>query len=387
MENSIKMENKKEKILIVDDVSRNIQILGNILSQKEYQIAYAQNGKQALEICEVQDFDLILLDIMMPEMDGYEVCEIIKNDPRIKHIPIIFLTAKADMDSIIKGFDVGGQDYITKPFNSAELLARVSSHLLIKRQKEQLIDMNNNLEFLVKERTAELETANHKLNVLDKAKSSFLSIISHEIRTPLNGIVVLADLLSQSNIDDDQKENILFLKEVSNRLMRFSDAALLITSLKAHNKFAEISPVNLEYILSESINEFINSNQKSTLNIISSTLNNNKLIKVDFDLFKKCIVIIIANSSKFAGDNAKLVISSKEVDDMIFIEFLDNGPGFSKEALSVLFDDFSAGDLLHTEGAGLGLATCKLILEAHEGSIEITNMGTGGAKVILGLRN
>jgi len=194
------MNDITEKILIVDDVSRNIQILGNILSQEQFQIAYAQSGKQAIDICETQDFDLILLDIMMPEMDGYEVCERLKENPSTSEIPIIFLTAKADMDSIIKGFEIGGQDYITKPFNAAELLARVKSHLLIRRQKKKLKLMNNHLEEIVRERTYELETANHKLNILDKAKSNFLSIISHEIRTPLNGIIGLTELLNQSII-------------------------------------------------------------------------------------------------------------------------------------------------------------------------------------------
>ena len=125
-----------EKILIVDDVSKNIQMLGNILSHKKYQIAYAQNGEQALDICNHQTFDLILLDIMMPGLDGYQVCERLKSNPKTKEIPIIFLTAKTDMDSIIKGFEIGGNDYITKPFNAAELIARVNNHLLINRQRE-----------------------------------------------------------------------------------------------------------------------------------------------------------------------------------------------------------------------------------------------------------
>ncbi|MBU2554087.1 MAG: response regulator, partial [Bacteroidetes bacterium] len=126
---------KSEKILIVDDISKNIQILGNILSQKAYDVAYAQSGIEALKLCDKQAFDLILLDIMMPGMDGYEVCEKLKKQKHTKDIPVIFLTAKAEMDSIIKGFEVGGQEYITKPFNSSELLARVQTHLLLQRQR------------------------------------------------------------------------------------------------------------------------------------------------------------------------------------------------------------------------------------------------------------
>ncbi len=380
------MSEKHEKILIVDDVSRNIQILGNILSQKQFQIAYAQSGQQALNICEIQNFDLILLDIMMPEMDGYEVCEKLKNNPSTIDIPIIFLTAKADMDSIIKGFEIGGQDYITKPFNAAELLARVNNHLLIKRQKEQLKTMNTNLEDIVRERTHKLEKANFKLNILDKAKSNFLSIISHEIRTPLNGIVGLTELLNQSNIDKAQKENINFLKDISSRLLKFSNAALLITNLKANNQITDILPISLNNLISDSIDEFKQCNSNSKLKIISKLLTSNVFVKADSNLLTTCFIIIIENSSKFAGSDAELVISAKTNYNSVSITFTDNGVGFSKDALTNVFELFSAGDILHAEGSGLGLATCKLILDTHEGSIDVENIDSGGAQITIKLK-
>ncbi len=380
------MSDKSEKILIVDDVSRNIQILGNILSQKQFQIAYAQSGQQALDICKIQDFDLILLDIMMPEMDGYEVCERLKSNPFTSDIPIIFLTAKADMDSIIKGFEIGGQDYITKPFNAAELLARVNNHLLIKRQREQLKTMNTNLEDLVRERTHELEKANHKLNILDKTKSNFLSIISHEIRTPLNGIVVLTELLNQSKIDNAQKENINFLKDISSRLLKFSNTALLITNLKANKHIPDILSISLNNLIIDSIDKFRKCNSDSKLKIINKLPTSNVFVNVDSDLLTTCFIIIIENSFRFAGNDAELVISAKTNYNSISISFTDNGVGFSKDALTNLFELFSAGDILHAEGSGLGLATCKLILDTHEGSIDIKNIDLGGAQVTIKLK-
>jgi two-component system sensor histidine kinase/response regulator len=381
------MNDKAEKILIVDDVSRNIQILGNILSQKQFQIAYAQSGQEALDICSAQDFDLILLDIMMPGMDGYEVCQKLKEDTSTSEIPIIFLTAKADMDSIIKGFEIGGQDYITKPFNAAELLARVNSHLLIRRQKEQLKVMNDHLEDVVRDRTRELESANHKLSILDRSKSNFLSIISHEIRTPLNGIVVLTELLNQSIINEEHKENIRFLKEVSARLMKFSDTALLITNLKVNNQRPEILPVTVNNIILDSIDVFRIENANSNLNIVNKLLTDSLLISGDSDLLRTCFVIIIENASKFAGDDATLIISAKTNYNSISISFTDNGPGFLDDALTHLFELFSAGDILHSEGTGLGLATCKLILDTHEGSIGAINTEEGGAQVTIKLKS
>ncbi len=123
---------KKKSVLVVDDNLQNLQYLGNVLEENGYEPTLTRNGPQALEFLENEKPDLILLDIMMPEMDGYEVCKILKEDVSVKEIPVIFITAKTETDDIVKGFDVGGVDYVTKPFNSAELLARVRTHIEVK---------------------------------------------------------------------------------------------------------------------------------------------------------------------------------------------------------------------------------------------------------------
>ncbi len=123
------MSHKKSLILTVDDKPQNLQFLGKLLSDNGYEVGMAQSGRQALNFVRKSKPDLILLDIMMPDMDGYEVCEQLKKDFSAKHIPVIFVTAKTDPEDIIKGFDMGGVDYVTKPFNSAELLARIKTHI------------------------------------------------------------------------------------------------------------------------------------------------------------------------------------------------------------------------------------------------------------------
>ncbi len=132
-------------LLIVDDVIDNIQVIMNVLKENNYNLAYALNGKEALELVKENDYDLILLDIMMPEMDGYEVCERIKKIPEKKDIPIIFLTAKTSIDDISKAFEVGGVDYVTKPFNADELLARIKTHLELYTLQRTLIQNNQDL--------------------------------------------------------------------------------------------------------------------------------------------------------------------------------------------------------------------------------------------------
>ncbi len=133
-----KTENKDHKILIVDDISENIRVLGSILLAEEYKISYTSNGEDAIKMAKTNDFDLILLDVMMPNMNGFEVCEILRSDIKTKEIPIIFLTAKVDTNSIVKGFNLGAQDYVTKPFNTEELLARVRLHLELKVNRERI---------------------------------------------------------------------------------------------------------------------------------------------------------------------------------------------------------------------------------------------------------
>lgn len=132
---------KKEKILVVDDNPKNIQILANILKGESYEIEFATSAQETLKWIEKEEFDLILLDVMMPDMDGFELCQILQKNEKTKEIPIIFLTAKADLEDILKGFEMGAVDYLTKPFNSLELFARIKNHLELKRVKDKLKKM------------------------------------------------------------------------------------------------------------------------------------------------------------------------------------------------------------------------------------------------------
>ncbi len=156
---------KGERVLIVDDTLQNIQVLGTVLREEQYQINVAQNGLQALELVAKVEPDLILLDIMMPELDGFETCKRLKADEKTRDIPIIFLTAKAETDDIVSGFELGAVDYVTKPFNPTELLARVKTHLTMQRLRRELKAYNEQLEHMVAERTAELQKAHRELQV------------------------------------------------------------------------------------------------------------------------------------------------------------------------------------------------------------------------------
>ncbi|MFN8242206.1 MAG: response regulator [Bacteroidales bacterium] len=168
---------EKSKILIVDDNVKNLQVLGGFLQNEGFVVEFALDGKSGLEWIDKKDFDLVLLDIMMPEMDGYEVCTIIKSDPYRKDLPVIFITAKTDHESIIKGFETGAVDYITKPFIQSELFARVRTHIEIKRSRDRLAEYLKEIEEKSRNIRASIEYAKNIQDALLRTSEAFNDIL------------------------------------------------------------------------------------------------------------------------------------------------------------------------------------------------------------------
>ena len=178
-----------EDILIVDDNPANIHLLAGLLSKRGFKIRKATSGQLALIAVAQKKPDLILLDARMPKMDGYEVCRQLKSQAATSSIPVIFISALNQTADKIKAFQVGGVDYVTKPFQIEEVSARVDAQLKLNQLQQQLTAHNHSLEDKVNRRTQQLEDANYKLSLLNKAKTDFLRLISHELRTPLNGLL------------------------------------------------------------------------------------------------------------------------------------------------------------------------------------------------------
>ncbi len=201
---------KQSNILIVDDTAQNIQIVANMLKAEGYQMAFARNGKAALEHTESQAFDLILLDIMMPEMDGYEVCKHLKAKPATQDIPVIFLTAKIETDDIVKGFKMGAVDYVTKPFQQEELLARVTTHLTMQRLQNKLQSKNDELQL----KNSEIQAKN---TMLADREVHLTHLVEEKTRKIEDTTIALVNALENANFynDDDTGFHITRVSEYS----------------------------------------------------------------------------------------------------------------------------------------------------------------------------
>lgn len=372
-------------ILIVDDFLKNIQVLGTTLRENGYEIEYATGGEKALELIEKYDFDLILLDIMMPAIDGYEVCRRVRQEMKNLDIPIIFLTAKTDKESLIQGFKVGGQDYITKPFDPNELLARVQTHLELRKSRILLEDANTNLEENVALRTKELrqanielEEANKKLNKLNVAKSNFLSLISHEIRTPLNGICGFADVLQMMLKETEYAEYVNAIMDSADRLENFAEKALLFTELSSTYENIESKEEDVIAIIKEA-SEAISNSHKNEMEITYHADDKPILIKCNAELIDNAARNIVENCHKFA--NAKCDITFSVNEDNCNITFKDDGIGFNDEILkngfSLLECDIEQAD----QNTGIGMSIVDRIIDLHDGKLIYGNNEDKGAFV------
>jgi len=373
-------------ILIVDDIAKNIEVLGTILSRAGYSIGIASRGSDAIVRARSGLYDLILLDILMPEMDGFQVCGKLRSDPVTAEIPVIFLSARIDNESIVRGFEAGGQDYVTKPFNPSELLARVRTHLDLRNKKRELEELNRTLENKVAERTEQLTSANRKLSVLERAKSDFLALISHEIRTPLNGMINLVDILNELTSEGMQKELITDLKASIRRFSRFSEAALMITSFKANSETIRGDRIRLESLINGTLENHADEIQARELKVIQSISPPDLEIDADEELFSICLDNIFHNAIKFSNNKGLVEFRAAHRVGSVEIEIADNGPGLSDIVYANIFDLFTAGDLAHhSEGFGLGLVASRLIVEAHGGTIAIRDSRPQGLCVVLSL--
>ena len=385
---------KKYEILIVDDIPSNLNFLSEVLHVEGIGVMLATTGAGAIEIARYKRPDLILLDIAMPVMDGYEVCEKLKTDPVTRDIPVIFLTARTEPEDILKGFKTGAVDYILKPFNATELIARAKTHLELRDKTEELKSINSRLEEEVRQRTAEISEANRnltdanlkleraydELSNLDKAKDEFIRHINHELRTPLQGIHGFTLILEDIVESPEQKEYIQSINSLVKRLVKLSEISLLFTEIKAKNYKITLKPVSLKHSINQILEIFRKDREKIT--VFHSQPEENVYVRADQRLMNTCLELIIDNALKYTSDDGKVIIRTFRNEDLAGIEVTDDGPGFTPKALESLYELFSADNLRYrSHGFGVGLATAKIILDTLCAKLDVSNLPEKGAVV------
>jgi len=382
------MESENFKILAVDDNPKNLKVLAALLAPQSYQVDYAFSGPEAINLLEVESYDLVLLDIMMPGMDGYETCVRIKSMPHNNLTPVIFLTARTDMASLNRAFTSGGVDYITKPFSPEELLARVRTHLELKSSRQRLLEVNSWLEKKVEERTEALRSAHEELELaylslksLDKAKTDFLHMINHEVRTPLNAILGFTSILQDEAESPEMKEHLDFIYFSSMRLEKFLAVVLQLTELIARERPLPKKPVSLGRMLEICLNDYVLQTGKKGINTLLDPRLTNAMVDGNDKLIRNCFQGVVENAIEYSPDSGEINIKLIEEDGLKGFEITDQGPGFSEQALKNLFTLFGLGGEHIDENVGLDLCLAKMVMDAHSGKVEVRNLPQGGASV------
>ncbi|MBN2213960.1 MAG: hybrid sensor histidine kinase/response regulator [Bacteroidales bacterium] len=358
------MINNRPVILIVDDIPRNIQIIGNILKECDYVIEFATNGKDALDWLNTKRFDLVLLDVMMPEMDGFEVCEkIIHSDLGYKP-EIIFITAKTETESIVKGLEQGAVDYIVKPFHKKELLARIRIHLTIIQQR-------------------------HELQQANIFKSKLLSVIGHDLKDPIGSLKNYTDVFLEMHpeLDISIKE---FMQEASGIA---ENAVVLLENLLswARSKTGTIKSIpkvtNINNIVSDSISLLTNLAKKKGI-YFSLGIAENTMVYCDAELISAVLRNLISNAIKFSYPDGIVKISARKkfVSDkeILIVTVEDQGVGIKKENIQKLFGKeihFTTYGTKNEKGSGLGLKICKEFVEISGGEIWVESKENKGTAI------
>ncbi|PTN10546.1 hybrid sensor histidine kinase/response regulator [Mangrovibacterium marinum] len=355
-------------LLIVDDNKNNLQVLGSILGENGYKVAMSINGMNVPKLIEKVSPDLIILDIMMPVMDGFEVCKNVKEIPEYKDIPIIFLTAKSDIESITEGFRIGGVDYITKPFRKEELLARVKTH----------IDLVNSRK-LIQQQARELEA-------LNQLKNKVFTAVSNDLYGSINVFSEMHALMNNPRICLEKED----LAELFTELKKKSDtAAGLLENLlwwsKSQRRLLHPKPsqFNLQNLLSTIVQSF---SEKSTQKKINLKIEGNTEAMVVGDQTQLEIVFknLIDNAIKFSNKNSSVVITLKPEGNTLICEIADSGTGMDEEALAKVLDKyefFSEYGTDNEKGTGIGLLLCDELLGANNAKMTVTSQKDKGTRV------
>jgi len=403
---------EKDVILIVDDTSTNLEVLFDFLVDSGFKVLVAEDGESAIQKVEYASPDLILLDVLMPGMDGFETCRRLKANESTKDISVIFMTALSETVHKVRGLHLGAVDYVTKPLQHAEVLARINIHLSLRKLTKKLQEQNllleqeiqerkrvelalsqakDELELRVIERTAELISSNQQLQLeldnrqmVERMKDEFVAVISHELRTPLTSIHGSLGMLAGGLVESTSERGKRLLEiavDSTERLVRLTNDILDIKRIESGEVRLAKQICNAADLITEAVDLMQSMAEKAGVVIEVSTIS--LQLWADPDRIIQTLTNLLSNAIKFSPQGNSIWLTAQRQGEQVLFQVRDRGRGIPADQLETIFERFQqvdASDSRNNEGTGLGLAICRSILQQHAGRIWVeSTLGEGSA--------
>ncbi len=355
---------KTSRILIVDDDEVVRNTYEALLTLENYHLIFAENGKKALQVVENTPCDLILLDVMMPEMDGFQVCRNIKNNPKRKHIPVVLITALDGKADMLYGLESGADEFLSKPVRGPELRARIRTMLRIKQMYDELL--------------ATLEL-----------REDLSNMIVHDIRSPLTTIMGLAQLLQLKNQDDEQAEFIAKILFQANRLDSMLNDMLMMAKMESEKTLLNSTVVDVTEMAAEIGEDFRDLFKVKNIRFISKLPDQPCLKTLDKNLFKRVLDNLMSNAYKFSPSRGtvllKIECTETDSEPLLKIQVSDQGMGIAVADREKIFQKYEIVKLKQKgiPQVGLGLKFCHMVVNAHGGKIYIRDNEPEGSIFIV----
>jgi two-component system, sensor histidine kinase and response regulator len=360
-------------IMVVDDTPANLLLLEEILSETGYRVTAFPSGELALSAARAAPPDLILLDIMMPGLDGYAVCEQIQQDPQLREVPVLFISALSAVSDKVRAFQAGGVDYVTKPFYAEEVLARVKTHLELREQRQR-----------TERQQVELARALHELHELEAQRDAMVHMIAHDMKSPLSAIIMAASMLddllpSLAQGDSSRREaGARLLRGVGVASRRLRD--MVVTLVDVSRLETAAMPLHLDR---HDVRDLV-ARAMETLGprLVAPTFSQvlpaaGVMVRCDADLVVRVLQNLLDNALSHAGQEARVSLEVECRSELVRWRVIDNGRGIPAAAQGRIFEKYAQAeeaDEGEKRGSGLGLTFCKLAIEAQGGTIGVESV-------------
>ena len=356
------------QLLVVDDDAANRDVLSRRLQQQGHSVTTASSGRDALAAMSVTAYDAVLLDIMMPDMDGYEVLQHIKSDERLQHIPVIMISALSEVQTVVRCIDAGAEDYLAKPFDPVLLRARVGASLEKKRARDREAALY-----------AQLQENYKRLQELEKLRDDMRNMIVHDLRTPLTAVIVGVEMLEKHGaLNDSQREMMTIATEGGKTLLGMINDLLDVEKMESGADTLHYEELSAATLISGALAQVASLAEIQGTALVTDIAAGLPRFAGDANKLSRTIVNLVANAIKFTGAGTVTISVTQQTDSLRFA-VRDTGPGIPAEAFGRIFEKFGQLDAGNKVGTGLGLAFCKLAVEAHGGNISVESTPGAGS--------